>query len=234
MTEVVESEEVVTTHTEETSSSKGQSKDGTTTEVVETTTTTTTVTTVRSSTTKSSSSSSTPSPSANENNEGEGEPPSKKAKIDGSGDFSTPNSVASEGENETAIESDPPQAGEDGNSSPDGDKTIVLSNKSALAEAIKSSSDGKPKVISLQSLLPSARQTLLDAVDKGKDESGNNDGGSGTKTVLLVNREGGKVTLQVQRKALNDKDEEESSTVTSTSTSVTASCESNFTSFLLV
>ncbi|RUS79321.1 hypothetical protein EGW08_012906 [Elysia chlorotica] len=206
MAEVVESEEVVST----------QSKVSTTTEVVETTTTTTRVTTVTSTKTTSSSSS-TPSPSslAEDSNGGEEGPPSKKAKIDGSGDCN--NSTVGDEDSQASKTSDTIEAGEDG------DKTIVLNNKSALAEAIKSSSDGKPKVINLQSLLPSARQTLLDAVDKGKDEGGKNDG---TKTVLLVNRDGGKVTLQVQRQAASGKDdveEEESTRITTTSTSVTTS-----------
>ncbi|GFR88529.1 nucleosome-remodeling factor subunit BPTF-like, partial [Elysia marginata] len=221
MTEVVESEEVVTTQTDEKSSSKSRKRENkaVTTTVVETTTITTTVTTVKSTRTKSSASPS-PSPSVNDSNEGEDEPPSKKAKIDGTGDFSPANS---DGDNGDTKDSDAPQTSECGDSSSNGDKTIVLNSKSALMDAIKSSSDGKPKVINLQSLLPSARQTLLDAVDKGKDESGKNDSGSGAKTVLLVNREGGKVTLQVQRQAATEKDEEESASVTSTSTSVTAS-----------
>ncbi|GFN96955.1 nucleosome-remodeling factor subunit bptf-like [Plakobranchus ocellatus] len=222
-----ELEEVTTTHVEETTNSvsKKADKKKLTTAMIETTTTTTTVTTVRSTTTKSSLSSSTPSPtpSANESNDGEDEPPAKKPKVDGSGDCAATNSGGSEGETDSTRDSDTTPALEGGDSSSKEDKTIVLSNKSALAEAIKSSSDGKPKVISLQSLLPSARQTLLDAVDKGKDDSGKGESGGTTKTVLLVNREGGKVTLQVQRQPVVGKDEEESTSVSATSTSVSTS-----------
>ncbi|XP_059156808.1 nucleosome-remodeling factor subunit BPTF-like isoform X2 [Physella acuta] len=98
------------------------------------------------------------------------------------------------------------------------DKTIIVNSKSSLADAIKSSSDGKPKVISLHSLLPSARQSLLNAVDKSGDDS-KSDGS--TKTVLLVNRDGGKVTLQVQRQP-SSKEDGNSVTHTTTSTTVSA------------
>lgn len=96
------------------------------------------------------------------------------------------------------------------------DNKIDVSNN---AEALKQNSDGKPKVINLQSLLPAARQTLLNAMDKNGDDKSD----SATKTVLLVNREGGKVTLQVQRQPVKKDDQTSSITQTTTTTSVNAS-----------
>ncbi|CAL1541774.1 unnamed protein product, partial [Lymnaea stagnalis] len=193
--EVVEAEAKVTTEKVINSVSKSQIGDATVTQVIETTTTTTTVTTIKSSTITTL--------STEGNKEQSEEPPSKKPKIsalplDGNGD------------------------GDDSSQSSDknkDDNKIVVSSKSALAEAIKSSTDGKPKVISLQSLLPSARQSLLNAVDKSGED---NKGDGGTKTVLLVNREGGKVTLQVQRHSVN-KDDPNGSNITQTTTSMSAS-----------
>ncbi|KAH9489881.1 hypothetical protein Btru_044487 [Bulinus truncatus] len=122
------------------------------------------------------------------------EPPSKKSKI----------SLPVDGENFDKSKED---------------NTLIVNSKSSLAEAIKQSKDGKPKVISLQSLLPATRQTLLNAVDKNGDDK--SDGA--TKTVLLVNREGGKVTLQVQRQPVSKDDQTNCVTQTTTTTTVNAS-----------
>ncbi|XP_005095843.3 nucleosome-remodeling factor subunit NURF301 [Aplysia californica] len=215
--EVVESESEVTLQTEETASTvkKSSSGDTQTTEIVETTTSTTTVTTVKSTTTTTTKSL---SDSENENDDVSDEPPAKVAKLDdetatskmaGDGDKSTGDSAEKDAGTNTVENS--------GDKSKE-DSKIVLSSKSALAEAIKASSDGKPKVINLQSLLPAARQTLLNVVDKSGEESKND---ASTKTVLLVNREGGKVTLQVQRQPVSKEDGSSDSTVTHTTTSTT-------------
>ena len=184
----------LTSQTEETTktSTLTSSGDAQTTEVVETMTTTTTVTTVKSMTTSTTTTRTSPDPE-NDN----GEPPTKVAKLE--------DNDGGKGDADKSAD----------------DQKIILSAKSALAEAIKASSDGKPKVINLQSLLPAARQSLLNVVGKSGDAS-KIDGNS--KAVLLVNRDGGKLTLQVQSQPDDNKEEGSSTkTVSETTTSTTTS-----------
>lgn len=206
--EVVESQAVVTSQMEQVTNTMSKSSRGgvTTTELVEVTSTTTTVTSVKSLTTTT-----TTSTEINvENNDEDDEPPSKHSKFD-----ETLGSVLNESENKL-----PGNVTFKGSDRSKMDNKIILSSKSALAEAIKSTPDGKQKVISLHSLLPSARQALLNAVDKNGDD-GKSEGP--TKTVLLVNRGGGKVTLQVSCQPANKEESNGSSSVTQSTTSTTLS-----------
>lgn len=158
----------------------------------------------------------TTSAKSSEDVDEEDEPPSKKKKlVDLKMETEDGESFSSSGKDDEDPKSDSCETKTN-------DNTIVVSTSSALAEAIKSTSEGKPKVISLQSLLPAARQGILNAVEKNGDDS-KSDGQ--TKTVLLVNREGDKVTLQVQRQPISKDDDKGNKTTLSqsSSTSVSAS-----------
>lgn len=177
-------EAVETTETHEVSNSVTKNADGEKmSEITETVTTTTTITTVSSTTIKTVT---TPSENSNLSLDDDEEPLAKKPKLNDQVD-----------QNSKEDDDD-----DDQESSKSSDESIVVNTSSDLAEAIKSTSDGKSKVISLQSLLPAARQGLLKSVDKNCGSDDKQDGQ--TKTVLLVNREGDKVTLQVQRQPVKE------------------------------
>ncbi|CAG5131375.1 unnamed protein product, partial [Candidula unifasciata] len=195
--ETVESEALVSTHTKQVTNSVSRSSKGgvTTTELVETTTTISTVTSVKSITTT------TVTASEGSVQDAESDEPSlKKSRLD-----STSGQQAAEANSGIKDNSDASKT----------DSKLLLSSSSALSEAIKSTTEGKTKIISLHSLLPSARQSILNTGDKNGEDT-KSDGP--TKTVLLVNRGGGKVTLQVSRQPIG-KDDQNGSSVTQTSTS---------------
>ncbi|XP_025083493.1 nucleosome-remodeling factor subunit BPTF-like isoform X4 [Pomacea canaliculata] len=115
-------------------------------------------------------------------------------------------------------------------------KPLNISGRDSLLSCIPSESipestgqddKPKPKVVSLQSLIPNVKTSALQVEDKG--------GGGmpkitpGTKTVLVVNREGGKVTLQVAAQALeklNDAGKGEELTMTQQMSSTTTTAAS--------
>ena len=183
-----ESTSISSTNEVQISKTKSSDDNTETTETIQTITSTTTITTVTTSTATT-----TKSLSGSDDDNGEDdEPPKKMSKLD--------DKVLEKGVDDSGDKSS------DSNnldSKSEKDNKLILSTKSVLAEAIKASQDGKPKVINLQSLLPAARQSLLSMVDKNKDDLKCD---PNSKTVLVVNREGGKVTLQVQRQPLSDED----------------------------
>lgn len=81
--------------------------------------------------------------------------------------------------------------------------------------------DDKPKtkVISLQSLIPNVKAATLQVEDKGGGVISRT---PGTKTVLVVNRDGGKVTLQVAAQPIGDAGKGDEVTMTQQSTTTTS------------
>ncbi|XP_067672997.1 nucleosome-remodeling factor subunit BPTF-like [Haliotis asinina] len=111
------------------------------------------------------------------------------------------------------------------------DKSGTEQSKSDSAEGAQESktemesekSTNNPSIVSLQSVFPNAKTSLLKTLD---EKTG--DGSPQTKTVLVVNREGGKVTLSVATQPLADGSKDQSlvlgqKTTTTTSTTSSAS-----------
>lgn len=101
-------------------------------------------------------------------------------------------------------------------------------NDSAAEVPVGDTKDVKPqsKVVSLQSLIPNVKATTLQVEDKSGTLA--KAATSGAKTVLVVNRDGGKVMLQVAAQPAEKTGDEVSTSQESSSTGSAASGEPSF------
>lgn len=130
----------------------------------------------------------------------------------------------SESVNQTINSSSTPAEDKSGTEQPVSDTAGGASESKSETESEKSTNN--PSIVSLQSVFPNAKTSLLKSLDEKTA-----DGSPQTKTVLVVNREGGKVTLSVATQPLADgaKDQslvlgQKTTTTTSTTSTVSGMC----------
>ncbi|XP_071108199.1 nucleosome-remodeling factor subunit BPTF-like [Haliotis cracherodii] len=127
----------------------------------------------------------------------------------------------SEPVNQIINSSSTPAEDKSGTEQPMSDTAGGASESKSETESEKSTNN--PSIVSLQSVFPNAKTSLLKSLDEKTA-----DGSPQTKTVLVVNREGGKVTLSVATQPLPDGAKDQSlvlgqKTTTTTSTTSTVS-----------